>query len=262
MANDFKTFHGIAVEDRAMQSRKLKVFLREMTPFGGGDLADKTQNETYSINDENGKKSTGSVSTTNCIVADYFGLSTNSAFPPDIVAGEQVIVLQYADEDNYYWIPAGRDDNLRKTELSRWQISNSGASELTEANTYFVELDSKLAKRIRIHSSKSDGEAFGYDINIDAKNKHLTITDDVGNSIIIESEKSGVIIKNAEGTTINLNKTAIQIMAPQMVYIKSPSIVLDGALTMKGTANSAGNTDHTGEMNITGKLTVNGNNIS
>lgn len=238
MSNNFKVFYGIAVEDRASKSRKLKVYLRELTPFAGGDISDKTQNEQYTTVDADGNKTPGTVSTTNCVVADYFGLSTNSAFPPDIVAGEQVIVLQYADEDNYYWMAGGRDDNLRKGELARWAISDDMAAskELTESNTYFVELDTKIAKRIRIHTSKSNGEAFGYDIVIDAANSNLNITDDAGNSFSIESPSSVVQMKNAVGSIVCLNKDTIQIMASKMVYIKAPVIVLDGAVIEGGSA--------------------------
>lgn len=232
MANNFKVFYGVAVEDRASQSRQLKVFLREMTPFGGGDIADKTKNESFSTVDEKGNKTPGKVSTTNCIVADYFGMSSNSAFPPDIVSGEQVLVLQYADEDKYYWMSAGRDDNLRKGELARWSVSNDMAAskELAESNTYFMELDTKLAKRIRLHTSKSNGEAFGYDIIIDAANSNINITDDAGNSIVIMSEQSVIQMKNSAGSALCLNKDMVQMLATGTVYIKAPSIKLDGAV--------------------------------
>lgn len=232
MSNNFKVFYGLAVEDRASKSRMIKVFLREMSPFAGGDIGDKTQNETFSTVDEKGNKTPGKVSTTNCIVADYFGMNSNSAFPPDIVAGEQVIVLQYADEDKYYWMSAGRDDNMRKGELARWSVSNdkSTSKELSEANTYFAELDTKLAKRIRLHTSKSNGEAFGYDIVIDAANSNINITDDAGNSIVILSDQSVVQMKNASGSAVCLNKEMIQLMASGTVYIKAPAIKLDGAV--------------------------------
>ena len=232
MSNNFKVFYGIAVEDRASKSRKLKVYLRELTPFSGGDIADKTRNEKYSTTDDDGNTVSGTVSTTNCVVADYFGSDTNRAFPPDIVAGEQVIVLQYADEDNYYWMPGGRDDNLRKGELDRWAISDDMAESksLTESNTYFVELDTKITKRIRIHTSKSDGEAFGYDIVIDAANSNLQITDDAGNLFNINSPVSVVHMRNAFGSIVRLDKEVIQIMARRMVYIKAPIIVLDGTV--------------------------------
>ena len=123
MGNSFKEYIGIVVEDRKLESRQIKVFLREMTPFAAGKLGDNTRNETFNIKSDSGATESGSVSTTNNVTADYFGGDSNRAFPPDVVKGEQVKVCKYADEDKYYWTSMGRDDNRRKTELIRWAAS-------------------------------------------------------------------------------------------------------------------------------------------
>lgn len=244
MPNEFKVWVGIAVEDRQIKSREIKVFLREMTPYSAGKIEDTTKDETYTVSSDDGSKVSGSVSTTNNVVADYFGANTNSAFPPDIVKGEQVIVLKYADEDKYYWMSAGRDDNLRRGELVRWAISDDQAvkKDLTESNTYFMEMDTKIEKRIRIHTSKSDGESYGYDVIIDAKNHFVKISDDVGNRIELESDNSRVKVTNAAGATVDLDKSDINIIAPQHMNLRAggylilsaPSVIINGASIQSG----------------------------
>lgn len=267
--SNFEVFVGVAVEDKELSSRQLKVFLRELTPFAGGKLADNTRTETYTIANETGDKISGNVKTTNNVVADFFGLSTNSAFPPDVVAGEQVYVLKYADEDKYYWISAGRDDNLRKGEIIRMSASGEMSSDktLSENNTYFVELDTKLGKRIRIHTSKTNGEAFGYDVIIDAANNFISISDDTGNSFELASQEKRLTLKNSSGSVFNIVDQNISILAEGVVAIKSsqeivlsaPKVSAHGALSNNGDMTNKGNMNTNG--NITASGTVHGSNI-
>ena len=248
MPNSFEEYHGIAVEDRAMGSREIKVFVRELVPYSGGSIGDTTRNETYSVKDETGATVSGNVSTTNNIVADYWGEATNRFHPPDIVKGEQVKVYKYADEDKWYWKSLGRDDNLRKGELIRHAASNdmSQNKQLTEDNTYFTEIDTKIAKRIRVHTSKSDGEAFGYDIVIDAKNNFIQITDDVGNRIELNSAETDIKLTNKEGTVVDLDKRNVLIGAPgnitiragQLIILTAEEVVIDAPMSRSGSIAS------------------------
>ena len=84
-----------------------------------------------------------------------------------------------------------------------------------------MELDTKVAKRARIHTSKSDGEAFVYDITIDSKNNTLVITDDINNTIVIKSDEERVTINNSRGSVVNLNKSDIEIFAPRNILIRA-----------------------------------------
>lgn len=247
MANNFSIYVGIAVEDKPLDSREIKVYIRELIPYSGGKLEDTTRTETYSIKNDQDATISGNVDTTNCIIADYFGVETNRAFPPDIVKGEQVLVFRYSDEDRYYWVCAGRDDNLRRGELHRIQISDDMhiVKELTEHNTYFLEMDTKVAKRIRIETSKSDGEDFEYRIIIDAKNDFVQITDDIGNRMEIFSKPKRVKLTNAVGATVDLLKEDIFILAPRDIHVKagrflflSDTIVHNSYRNMSGTIHS------------------------
>jgi hypothetical protein len=265
----FDVMIGIVVEDKPLDSRRVKVYLREFTPFAGGEIKDNTRTETYTVANEKGEAVSGNVKTSNTIVADYFGLATNSTFPPDVVKGEQVYVFKYGDEDKYYWMSAGRDDNLRKTEIVRWTASNSEASnkELSEDNTYFVEIDTKVGKRIRMHTSKSSGESFGYDIVIDAQAGFVKIADDSGNSIELESAKKRVSLRNPSGSVINLEDKNITLIAPDNIVLKAgkqlvinaPKIESHGPLTCNGPMTNNGSMTNNGNIVNNGSITNEGN---
>ena len=222
--NNYRIYNGIVAEDRALKSKHIKVYLRELNPFITGNISDNTKQERFTTDDVNGNKISGSVNTSNVIIADYFGFHTNRYHPPDVVKGEQVLVLQYADEDKYYWLSMGRDDNLRTTELVRVSVANdrkSGKKDLTEKNTYFVELDTKVMKRIRIITTKSDGEKFAYGFVIDAKNGFVQISDDDGNLISLESEARRIKLMNKDKSILNLDAENIFVLAPGNITIRA-----------------------------------------
>ncbi len=268
--SNVKMFIGVAVEDRQLKSRELKVFLRELSPYSAGDLKDSTASETYIIKGTEGSLS-GNVKTTNCVTADYFGLNSNRSFPPDIVTGEQVLVFQYADEDKYYWLSAGRDDNLRHGELVRFAASDDmgNVKTLNEDNTYFIELDTKLTKRMRLHTAKSDGEAHSYDITIDAKNSFVSIRDDAGNSIELLSDVPQIKLTNNEGSIVDLNGSNVSVIAPETVLIragrelimKAPLITRTGNTVATGNVSTTGNSTTNGEVVTKGKLITYGDTV-
>lgn len=260
--SQWSEYVGIVVEDRKLHSRSIKVFLRELLPYSAGELSDRTRKETYSIKDANGKTTSGNVSTSNNVTADYYGGDSNRAFPPDVVAGEQVRVLRFADEDKYYWQSMGRDDNLRKSELVRIAASNnpSGKGELKEDNTYFLELDTKLAKRIRIKTTTSSGEAFGYDFIIDGANSFIQLADNAGNRIELMSQENKIKLTNKLGTTVNLDGSDLSLMAPGNIMIRAGGkITLMGtSIDVNGAMNNNGNTINNGNITNNGNTTNNG----
>lgn len=221
---NFNIFVGIAVEDKVLNSRILKVYVKELNPFMDGKLEDLSSEETFVIEDDILDSSVkGTVTTTNHKTCEYFSLDTNRVFPPDIVKGEQVLIFQYQDNDLYYWVSMGRDDRLRKGELMRIAVSDDMSTDKTldDLNTYFLELDTKIHKRIRIVTNKSDGEDFKYEFVIDAKNNFMSMTDDKNNQVIIESDIPRVKLQNNNGTLLDLNKDDAFVVCPRDLLLKA-----------------------------------------
>ena len=270
MAN-VKMYFGLVAKDRELTSRLIKVFVKEMSPYATGSLSDNTAEESYSIKGADGKVSSGKVKTSNVITAEYFDLNTNRPFPPDVVKGEQVMVFQYANSDIYYWISMGRNDDLRRGELMRIAVSDDMAvtKDLTDANTYYIEMDTKISKRIKIATSKGDGEAFQYNLTFDAKNNKLTIGDDQNNKIEMYSDTPRVLVRNTAGTMIDMNNTNLIMVAPADMLIRadgsltvtSPHIevVADSITITAGSINVGGEGGGSGSVAVKGEVSMDGN---
>lgn len=231
---NFKLWLGIVVEDRSLGSRLVKCYLKELLPTMNGGLGDSTKDEEYELEDVlNEGTINGSVKTTNCITAEWLGI-TNRAFPPDVVKGEQVMVLRYADSDIFYWESLGRDDNLRRGELHRISISDDMrvVKDLDDDNTYFIELDTRTAKRIRIKTSDSDGENYRYEFMINAGEDYATLNDNIGNRIELHSAIPNIILHNSEGTWTELNKKDINSYAPQHIMMRAVDKIQLNATTI------------------------------
>lgn len=220
--NKWTEFYGKAVEDKEPESRELKVQLDEQMPFMEGELK-KIENEVQVGQGEQ-------IKTTNFIVATWIGQNSNRAFPPDIYRGEQIVVYNYADSDKYYWDSLGRDDNMRHVERIRFQVANERITvkELSEDNTYLIEMDTLHNKHILIRTSDSDEEEFTYQLKIDAKENRVHLCDNADNEFLIESDTPRVFIRNTDGTYVDLNKKNLVLCAiDDLVLIAGRQIIED-----------------------------------
>ena len=237
---------GIAVEDKVYDSRLLKVYITEIAPYISGEIKDLTGKESISImNDEKGKKEEVEVNSTNILTCEYFGLATNRVFPPDVRKGEQILVIRYRDLDRYYWVSLGRDDRLRRKEIFRLAVSDDDKidKKLEEENTYFIEMDTLFDKRIRLITSKADGEKYKYSIVIDAKNHYVSVYDDDDNYFILESDRPRIKMKNRSKSLIDINdedifiacKRDVSIHAGRQFVLKTPqeTRVIDNVSVLK-----------------------------
>ena len=238
----FTVYLGIVLEDKDPFSRNIKVHLQEILPFLTGEI--KPITDKKQVSSDNGY--TGKVETTNVIEAKYFGVHTNRRYPPDIRKNEQVLVLNYADSDTYYWLSLGRDDNLRRLErvnLSASDHKDPGA-DLTDENTYYIELDTLFEKRIILCTSNADGEKYRYTLIFDAKNNKVILCDNADNEIIIESDIPRVRMRNRDGTILDLAQKNMSLIVPQDYLLKvGRQAVFDiPALSVKNT-NGSGATE-------------------
>lgn len=230
----FELFLGTAVEDKVSNSRILKVQEKGTLPFVDGEVDDHDGVESFSLENESGEEENVDITLSNFIPCEYFGgfgLS-NRSFPPDVVKGEQVLIIKNADSDLRYWLSLGRDDNYRKNEILRMAVSNRQdlSEDLDDNNTYFIEMDTKFAKRIRIKLNNSDGEDHSYELNIDGKNSKASLSDDIGNKFLLESNVPRIKMQNSSGSLIDLNDKDgliclprdLTIMAGRQIVVKAP----------------------------------------
>lgn len=247
-SDQWVTYKGTVTEDKDKNSVKINVFVPGLTPAATGRLASATSTESITLQDQDGVSSTSTSTVSNHVTAIWWGAS-NRAYPPDVVAGEEVTVKRYADSDVFYWESNGRNDELRTTETVRFRVSNDkkGQKELTDQNTYFAEVSTDNG-HIRIHTSKSNGEKYTYDIYIDTKGNRIYVGDDIGNNITLESDTPRVKLANKDGTFVDLFQKDVIMLAPRDVVIRAGRQALFQAPNV-----TFGNTEGTGVCHIKSK---------
>lgn len=226
---------GTVTEDKDPFSRDVKVHLTELLPFMTGEIKSVKDRKVLTNSDE----ISTTVDTTNDITAKYFDLNTNRRYPPDVRKNEQVLVVNYADSDQYYWVSSGRDDKLRQLERLNLSVAGSNTTEeLTDENTYYVELDTLHNKHVVISTSKKNGEQFRYLFKIDADQSTIQLCDDDDNEILIESLIPRVRLRNHDGTILDLARKNLTMIVPEDLIIKvGRQTVFDiPALTFRNTS--------------------------
>ena len=195
----------------------------DFLPFESGNLEDKTSQDMISIENAQIPNSQESidVNTTNVIVAEYLNMYYNVQYPPFIRKGQRVLVFNYADTNNFYWIPLGIDSHLNQKGVFRFFVKDTDEDGIpNDQNSYHVEIDTLFKKRIVIQTAKSDNEQFKYTILIDCKKNCISVYDDNGREIIIDSPSDKITLKNKAGSHLILDADS--------AYVKSPmDIVLD-----------------------------------
>lgn len=202
---------GYAAENLPFNTRILNVFPPEMTPYANGEV----HTGSVMVEDEGvdafGQKYKVKAQLSNCISAIWLPLNSNRLTPPNVRRGERVMIWQYADVDQYYWTTAGLDEYLRRLETVVYAWSNTTdetVKALTADKCYFFEI-STHRKLVTFSTSKSDGEPYRYMVQINSKDGRLSITDDAGNFIDLNSGEKRIRLENSDGTKIHLDKRTI-----------------------------------------------------
>jgi len=231
---------GIVAADKAHDAVTISVMIPELTPVASGTVDVATSTQSVSLTDIKGNTINSSVTTGNTITAYYFGGRTNSKYPPDVVKGEQVRITKLSNSDRYYWESMGRDDKLRKTEIHRIEVANRSKFEdpMDDDHTYSAEIDTRGNQHIRLQTSKGNGEKFTHVLKLDAKNSQIQLSDDAGNSLVIDSANSKILMRNAKKAFVLLNGEDITIAAPRDLTIKAGRQMLLTSPLM--TLNAAG----------------------
>lgn len=153
---------------------------------------------------------------------------SNRTSAPDVSASETVMIYKFADVDEYFWFDVMREPELRRLEDVLYSYSNkrSGTEPYDKDSSYWVRYNTH-DKYIHLHTSKNDGEPYGYDVIINTKTGVVTIKDDIGNSIVLDSSISTASIT----TNKDINLTAgsdIRIKAGSTAIIEAPTVINKG----------------------------------
>ena len=253
---------GIVVTNKPLTSDIITAVPIEQLNLADGPL--ETFNEKRSINlpNANGKVYSGTFTSTLKIEAEWLPLSdSNRMTSPNVCQNETVMLYRYANTDKYYWTTLLREPLIRRLEHVVYAYGDLTAplTSWDENSSYWVKY-STVEKRIHIHTSKSDGEPYTYDIIVDAKHGSVTLMDDIKNSIVLDSPSSTLTVNTNKKAIVNTQTADINASQAATITTQTATVNASSSLSVNSpTSNFSGNVNIGGNVNISGNGNVGGN---
>lgn len=201
---------GYVAADFKEDDPYLSVTPIEVIPTVNGDPNTKSGSKGSFTNINGGIDNFSAVKSTT-ISAKWLPWNSASGTPPCLYKGEMVILLRFGGGDNFWWVGASNEINLRGPEKVVMMCSATPSSGSTGSEYYGI-LDS-INKCIRVHMSNGNGEICGYDIDIDGKTGELVIQDTMGNEIMLNSP-AGILDFKINTDINNVSKKSYTIKTP------------------------------------------------
>nr|DAN37127.1 MAG TPA: central spike protein [Caudoviricetes sp.] len=254
---------GIAAVNLELGTDILTVYPQSILPMRDGEVIDAMEETSQTITDSFGRTSSVKISTSNAIKAKWYCQDPNLMTPPNVRRGAKVMLWRQANTDYFYWSTTTNTDNYQKLEERVYGYSNTkneSVDHTKDPNATWTQGVSTLRKEVNlIHTTKSDGEQWAYDINVNAKEGFIVLKDDIDNMIRIDSKNHIIRLQTTDGAFIEINKRNINIGCDNM------STVADSTISEKST-NKTGNYSagwdtetpvhsQLGNYNITGGIT-------
>lgn len=220
---------GIAQFDKADGSNELMIIPIERMSMEKGLFKDIKKEYDVKAPDIHGILKAEKIEGGTALKATWLPIGDgNRMTAPDVRKNETVEIFRYRDTELYYWNTVFRETGIRRLEHVIYAFGNlpDGFAPLDRDSSYILEFDTKT-KRIAITTSKSDGEAFKYMLEISPGTSTLTLTDNVGNSVGIISDSGTVFMQNADGAGISFTGSSGKITAPG-------GLSIDGFVNMPG----------------------------
>lgn len=268
--NDISKFKlvswGRVAENKEMSTDIVEVYLLESTSFLEGEVkSNPTVTETKGTH-SSGQAYESSVTSDNTIPARWLPWGTNRKSAPDVRRGERVLIFQYEDTDQYWWITTGLDDNLRKKEtvIYTWSAHEDESDTLiTTDNSYSFEV-SAHSKHLTLTTTNKLGEPFRYVFQINTGDGVVTLTDDAGNYFELDSSATKITLENKDGTIFTLDKEKIigicrdsmSFTATNNIEFKCTTFAIDSKTTNIKASSSTNVTSPT--TNISGAVNMGG----
>lgn len=238
---------GIVIETKPRGTDYIEVSPIEDLPFADGLIADIKYKYDVTLPDAQGIARSSKIQGNNQLKAKWIPHGhSNRMTAPDVVKNETVIIFRYADTDEYYWTTVFREPNIRRLETVLYAYGDipSGLIPFDKDSSYWCEV-STHDKYIHVHTAKSDGEPYEYDVKIDTATGYVLVKDDIGNFYRLDSFRNTIeavaneeIILTAPKVTINASERIIH-NTPLTRHIGEGNILSDGWIR-----DTTGNTNH------------------
>lgn len=230
---------GIVMEDKKVDTDYVKVYPVEQLPYIDGPISEYKPKYEFSMPNIRGVEQKFTLEGSAIIVAKWLASDSNRMTSPMVHKGESVEIYRYADTDKYYWKTNAREPSLRKKEIVCHGYSNveDPLKPFNKESSYWHEIDT-INKTMTVSTSKSDGEKYKYTVKIDAKNNVVYLSDDVGNTVMLNSENGSVNVKATKSILAKVEGTELKV-SPSGVEIKG-SLKVSGNIESNGKVVSSG----------------------
>lgn len=230
-------------------------------------ISKQTMSYNVEVKDHKGVSRSDGVTGDLMVVAKWtaFGQS-NRITAPDVQHGETVMLFQAFDTDEYFWTSMMNEPSIRRQETVCYIFGNipSGSVPWDKSTSYWVEV-STHDKHVKLHTSKNDGEAVGYDFTIDTDKGTFTIADTAGNEVVLDSVAGSLNATLISSVTIKAPKTKVD-----GDFEVTGSSVLTGGVSMganlsvsaglaAGAGTGGGDVTIGGNVSMTGNIALQGN---
>jgi len=242
----------------------LEVLCPELSPSITGTPVPEPEEKSFTVGEYSSR-----VAVSDTILVDWLDPSKTNRSCPDVVAGEQVWVYQYANMDEYFWLEMGKDVELRSREHIKIFVMNEPNVATEEApvvpsdeNTYYVEMDTRTgSKKIQVSTGCSDGEEFAYTITISPEEKTVTVTDQAfsGREINSEVRPNSMTLYSPTGkfAITNKNECSVVIEEDNITATAVATITTNSADTIINAENGATINATEVTINTSGNTTIN-----
>ena len=173
---------AIVVSDFNQSGWSIECVPTEVLTTASGTLKEDDDSEiSEDIEDAKGEKVSVTFKKSSTITATWISFGNyNRATAPDVCRGEVVLLLRYAGEDKFFWMPLFSQFDLRKKETVMYAYSNKDSQVESEdelrTNLYYTQFDT-INKLVKLHTATNDGESSGYDIEVNTGDGILSIAD-------------------------------------------------------------------------------------
>jgi hypothetical protein len=247
-ASELKFYsYGIVAENKKLTgpdgkpNRVVEITPVEDLTLLDGEVKSGIVTDTASLTDSTGGVTSVQTTTANSVPATWIPLGNDNRFTaPDVRRGAQVVLYRFADRNEFFWTTLLDDMKLRKLEtvIYAWSATQKEGAEVDGESYYFFEISTHRGA-VRFHTSKANGEFCMYDIEINAKDGRIQITDDVGNFILFDSQERQIAAKNADDCYMDLNKKNLTIQVPETYTLRAKNKVEEIGETVKITSGDS-----------------------
>jgi hypothetical protein len=199
---------GRIANNKALNSKIVDVTPIEQLSQLDGELISLPFESTVSGQRSDGSAYDSTVKLNTALQATWVPMSSNRRTAPDVRRNERVIIWRYKDTDTFYWTDLGWDDHLRRLETVhyRWSSTPDEAADMDDVSNWYHLAISTHEKLIHLETSRKNGEQAKYALAINTGTGVVTLTDDYGNLIQLESVEKIISLRNGDQTTWQLNK--------------------------------------------------------